>query len=166
MKITWASQWRSRAISNGDGFDDLIVSANDANGRDAGNYAIDSGTVYVIFGHGTGFAAHFDPTTLNGQTGFRLIGESPYDHAGISANAAGDVNGDGFDDIIVGAVHDFGDGEAYVVFGMTGPFEPQLNLSALDGTNGFKLTKCARGRRHSVSPWMERETSMAMDLLT
>jgi hypothetical protein len=42
-------------------------------------------------------------SSLNGSNGFRLDGESPGDSSGLSVSTAGDVNGDGFDDLIVGA---------------------------------------------------------------
>ena len=61
-------------------------------------------------------------STLDGATGFSLDGVAGDDQSGISVSAAGDVNGDGFDDIIVGAR--FADppgegnaGSSYVFFG-------------------------------------------------
>ena len=66
------------------------------------------------------------------------------DRSGISVSAAGDVNGDGFDDLIVGAAGadpNGGDsGASYVVFGRRRGSRSDLNLSALDGTNGFRLS--------------------------
>jgi len=56
---------------------------------------------------------------------------------------AGDVNDDGVDDIIIGAddadPHGNMSGEGYVVFGHTGSFGSVLQLSSLDGTNGFAM---------------------------
>jgi len=53
------------------------------------------------------------------------------------------VNGDGFDDLIIGAYYaDAGggnSGETYVVFGKSGGFSSALDLSSLDGSNGFRL---------------------------
>jgi hypothetical protein len=46
----------------------------------------------------------------------------------------------GFDDLIVGAVHDSRSGAAYVVFGRSGGFLQEVNVSTLDGNNGFKMT--------------------------
>ena len=42
-------------------------------------------------------------SSLNGSNGFRLDGVAAGDDSGRSVSNAGDVNGDGFDDLIVGA---------------------------------------------------------------
>ena len=42
-------------------------------------------------------------SSVNGTNGFLMHGE-PYDRLGTSVNNAGDVNGDGFDDLIGGAL--------------------------------------------------------------
>jgi hypothetical protein len=83
---------------NGDGFDDLIVGAYgaDPNGSN-------SGSSYVVFGKSGGFAATINLSTLDGTNGFRLDGVAADDRSGFSVSSAGDVNGDGFDDLIVGA---------------------------------------------------------------
>jgi hypothetical protein len=66
------------------------------------------------------------------------------DSSGDSVSNAGDVNGDGFDDIIVWGSRCRSQrskfaGESYVVFGSAGGFSANLNLSALNGSNGFKI---------------------------
>jgi hypothetical protein len=48
-----------------------------------------------------------------GIGGFVIIGELAGDYSGYSVSSAGDVNGDGLDDLIVGT----GSGKSYVVFG-------------------------------------------------
>ena len=88
----------------------------------------------------------FDLSTLDGSNGFSLEGIDSFDNAGNSVSNAGDVNGDGFDDILVAAWGadpggDEGAGETYVVFGSGSGFPASLDLSSLtlDGTNGFRL---------------------------
>ena len=115
---------------NGDGFSDLIIAARDADPH--GTY---SGAAYVVFGGDTRFSAKLDLSTLDGTNGFRLNGETAYSRIGATVSDAGDVNGDGFDDLIVGS---FGPTPAYVVFGKDGGFNANLNVSHL-GINGFKL---------------------------
>ncbi|MGE4070333.1 MAG: beta strand repeat-containing protein [Lysobacterales bacterium] len=126
---------------NGDGFDDLAMGAigADPNGVEA------SGSTYVLFGRNTGFGASFDLTTLDGSNGFRLDGASAVGLTGASVAGAGDVNGDQVDDLIIGSttVDGIGADEAYVVFGRDTtmapptPFPAAINLSSLDGSNGF-----------------------------
>ena len=68
-----------------------------------------------------------DLTSLDApRQGFIIQGDAADDQAGRSVSSAGDVNGDGFDDLIVGAPDgdDGGSnaGEAYVVFGKASGF--------------------------------------------
>ncbi len=92
---------------NSDGFDDLIVGAeyNDAGGTDAGK-------AYIYLGG----------NNPNNVADITLSGEDKWDCFGHSVSSAGDVNSDGFDDIIVGAyqANDF-TGRAYIYFGGTNP---------------------------------------------
>jgi hypothetical protein len=119
---------------NGDGFADLIIGAP---GADPYN----SGTSYVMFGKASGFTAKIDLSSLNGSNGFRLDGVSAGDFSGQSVAGAGDVNGDGFADVIVGAATAGVNysGASYVVFGKATGFAASIDLSTLDGSNGFRL---------------------------
>ena len=123
---------------NGDGIDDIIIGAPnaDANGRS-------SGQSYVVFGSAGGFDAQIDLADLDGSNGFALNGTEADDDSGASVSAAGDVNGDGIDDIIIGAAGAspvyYAFGESYVVFGSTEGFSAQFELEDIDGTNGFVL---------------------------
>ena len=56
-----------------------------------------------MFGKAAGFTANLDLSTLDGTNGFKLSGVAAGDHSGRSVASAGDVNGDGFADLIVGA---------------------------------------------------------------
>ena len=92
---------------NGDGFGDLIVGAyqNDANGPNAGR-------AYVYFG-GPGFDAMADAV---------LTGAVAGDQLGIAVAGVGDVNADGWNDVLAGARFASGGsaGRAYVYFGGPG----------------------------------------------
>ena len=96
-----------------------------------------------MFGQNGGFAADLNAAALNGTNGFRINGFAEDDRSGISVSGAGDVNGDGFDDLLIGASNAEGGGslrgQSYVVFGQNGGFAADLNASALDGTNGFRI---------------------------
>ena len=102
---------------NGDGFDDLIIGAPAADG----NGISSAGQSYVVFGSNSGFGASFNLSTLNGSNGFAINGIAGYDESGWSVSSAGDVNGDGFDDLIIGAFsadpNGISSGQSYVVFG-------------------------------------------------
>ena len=92
---------------------------------------------------------------LNGSNGFRLDGVTEYDFSGGSVSNAGDVNGDGFDDVIVGAFGADPNGEnsgsSYVVFGKDSSFNDPIDLSSLDGNNGFRLDGVAAGDQLGIS---------------
>ena len=128
---------------NSDGFDDFIigVSGNDDAGRDAGS-------AYVIFGKAGGIGT-IDLSNLQPANGFVIRGDVSYDNAGWSVSGAGDVNGDGFDDIIVGAP--FGDnafasaGEAYVIFGKASGFGT-IDLTAFPPAAGSSSRARAQQR--------------------
>ncbi|PLX38238.1 MAG: hypothetical protein C0606_08460 [Hyphomicrobiales bacterium] len=135
---------------NGDGFDDLIVGAF---GADPNGDA--SGASYVVFGKASGFAANLELSSLDGANGFQINGETVDDNSGHSVSSAGDINGDGFDDLIVGAPYadpnGVASGASYVVFGKASGFAANLELSSLDGTNGFQINGGAADDRSGWS---------------
>lgn len=124
---------------NGDGYDDIIVGAMFASPN--GQYT--AGTSYVVFGHGGNFEPSLVLANLDGTNGFRIDGVHAGDSTGARVNAAGDVNGDGFADVVIGAEYaNYGaeaSGSSYVVFGHGGKFLPAFSLGALDGRNGFRI---------------------------
>ena len=105
---------------NGDGIDDLIIGAWGADPNGSG-----SGASYVVFGRTTGFTANLNLFTLDGTNGFQINGETTYDQSGRSVASAGDVNGDGIDDLIIGAFAAYPNGSnsgaSYVIFGRPSP---------------------------------------------
>ncbi|MCY2973176.1 MAG: Ig-like domain-containing protein, partial [Planctomycetota bacterium] len=105
---------------NGDGFDDLIIGARDADGEN--NTKLSAGESYVIFGANS-FPAAIDLASL-GSAGITIFGAEADDWGGRTASSAGDINGDGFDDLIIGATRAGAEnnsksfaGESYVIFG-------------------------------------------------
>ncbi|MCI0574814.1 MAG: integrin alpha [Chloroflexi bacterium] len=109
---------------NGDGYDDFLIGESDG---------YDAGTSYLLFGSSA------PPATIDlNMAGVTLAGVNDYDNSGWSLNGAGDVNGDGYDDLLVGAPGADGPaesrpgaGESYLVFG--GPaLPPTVNLGTLD----------------------------------
>ena len=123
---------------NGDGIDDFVIGA-----RFAGN----GGKAYVIFGQTSGFPTALSLSGLNGTNGFELTAASNNDSLGQSVSSAGDVNGDGIDDLIIGAyfVSNNGNnfsGSSYVLFGQPA-FSSSIDVSSLNGSNGFVINGAA-----------------------
>ena len=127
---------------NGDGIDDLIIGAPNA---DSGSNYISEGESYVVFGTEDGFDGVVELADLDGGNGFVIRGINSGDSSGRSVSSAGDVNGDGIDDLIIGAPYAgtssnySSEGESYVVFGTEDGFDGVLNLADLDGGNGFVI---------------------------
>src|SRR3990167_6429141 len=78
---------------NNDGFYDVIVGANLENSGGG-----DAGAVYIFYGSSS-MASSIDASTAD----VKIIGEAAFDYFGNSV-ASGDVNNDGFDDIVAGAI--------------------------------------------------------------
>lgn len=137
---------------NGDGSDDLIIGAALAGSE--GAYA---GAAYIIFGQPQGqlWSPTFDPSGLDGNNGFVIVGQVQFDNLGWSVAAAGDINGDGVGDIIVGAPladpNGSESGATYVVFGSDQGFASAVEVAGLNGTNGFAIHGAAAGDRSGES---------------
>jgi hypothetical protein len=99
---------------NGDGLADVIIGASNNTPAGAQPYA---GSSYVLFGKSTTTSVDLS-SVVAGFGGFVIKGQNYYDYSGISVASAGDVNGDGLADLIVGAP-DYSEGHSYVVFGKT-----------------------------------------------
>ena len=130
------SGWSARFAGDvdGDGYDDLIFGApgNDAAARNAGG-------AIVVFGHGGAPSASLELDTLQAHQGLRLDGVNANDRGGYAVGAAGDINGDGFDDLFVGAHNAANNGDyagsAYVVLGRD--FRAASDFVGGAGDDGF-----------------------------
>ena len=122
---------------NGDGFSDVIVGALLYD-----NGETDEGRAYVYHGSAAGLATTAAWTAESNQDDA---------HFGYSVATAGDVNGDGFSDVIVGAyVYDNGEtneGRAFVYHGSAAGLSPTAAWTAESNQAGA----------HSASRWRRRE---------
>jgi hypothetical protein len=131
---------------NDDGFDDIII-------REPKYYA--SGMTprlytdaYVVFGKASGWAATSLITDYaDGTQGFKMTLEhgsnTPGSEHFLGAIAAGDVNGDGYKDLYIGALNEWREtgqyNSVFVVFGMNSGWPATIALHDLDGTDGFEI---------------------------
>jgi hypothetical protein len=121
---------------NNDGYDDFIVGDESLN------------RAHVVFGNST-FSTPLAYTSLNGSNGFSINAD---DNTGIGVSYAGDFNGDGIDDIVVGdqaadVTGDNNQGQVYILFGKTSAFSALENLKTLNGTNGVIVQGEANNRQ-------------------
>ncbi|MEM8538116.1 MAG: integrin alpha, partial [Pseudomonadota bacterium] len=113
---------------NGDGIGDFAIGA-----PEAGDGLTFPGEVYVIFGSTTLSGTTLDVSALDGTNGFVINGFQQDAQAGASIAGAGDLNGDGFADLVIGAptFDDFSNtnsGTAFIVYGSDGTIAAAENI--------------------------------------
>jgi hypothetical protein len=101
-----------------------------------------------VFGSAGPFPATLELASLDGTNGFVVNGIDEYDACGTSVSGAGDVSGDGIDDVIIGAA---AAGQSYVVLGRTDGFAGTLEAIDLNGTNGYLINGSGDSCGWSVS---------------
>lgn len=105
---------------------------------------------------------YFDLSNLKGSNGVTINGITANGLAGSSVSDAGDINGDGYNDFLIGAYGESSSaGATFVVFGSltidTDFSSSTLELSSLDGSNGFVINGV------SASDWSGYAVSSAGD---
>ena len=112
---------------DGDGLDDILVGsfANDSVDRD-------SGKAYLFLGASLSTSGTFDLSSAD----YSFIGEGLFHYAGYSVSSAGDVDGDGLDDLLVGAVYNaeagLNAGKTYLILGASLGTPGAIDLSSAD----------------------------------
>ena len=116
---------------NGDGLADVIVGA-------PSSLSASNGASYVIFGGATG--GNLNALVTAGQ-GFKISGSTANNslQTGTSVKSAGDVNGDGFADLIVATDSNQAYTAAYVVYGSSAPTSMTISNAALAASQGFRI---------------------------
>ncbi len=127
---------------NGDGLEDVIVGAR----FDDNNFATNSGSAYIFFGRNSNVPLNL---SVDSKADVIINGQSDGDRFGNTVASAGDFNGDGLDDVIVGALFDdnnseLDSGSAFIFFGRSPTTQLTLRADAdanviLNGQNNGDL---------------------------
>lgn len=133
---------------NGDGLSDILIGAfNSSYNPSSGNRRF-SGSTVVVYGSESGGNVNLNtnPSQLTPDRGFRIEGASANDLSGSWVSGPGDVNGDGLDDVAIGAPQAGYNGHprsgsTYIVFGQSS--SGLLDLASLTPSRGFRIDGAA-----------------------
>lgn len=120
---------------NGDGIDDIIIGAEAASPF----FRTNAGESYVLYGNKMGLS-DIDLMSLNNQQGFKIFGGRVDDYTGASVGKAGDINSDGFDDIII--AHKYQQGIGHVIYGRNTTLLTNVDLyQPITSDKGFTISR-------------------------
>lgn len=102
----------------------------------------DSGAACVIYGSKTGLSNLHLSGTIDPTKGFVMItGAEAFDQIGNSVASAGDTNGDGIYDLLIGAKYANNEaGKVYVIYGNKNSLRDIDLTDGLDASQGFQIT--------------------------
>ncbi len=122
----------AHADLDGDGLSDIAISAQ---------YASGAGIVYVVYGRPDWPQTPIAAAEIAQSWGFQIVATGPQGTLGRSL-ASGDFNGDRLGDLVLGDGLGLMDwvGNAHILFGEIGRRAGTVNVSELDGSNGFTVT--------------------------
>ncbi|OWU71440.1 hypothetical protein ATO3_18360 [Marinibacterium profundimaris] len=144
---------KTRIDINGDGLNDIVARDNSLY-LDVLGYVYDfPSDVYVVYGRDSGFGTTLDLLDLDGSDGFTLRNYWHDETGTLSASNAGDVNGDGIEDLIVSGVYADGytatvddlhktyhfNRVSFLLFGTDEGFNADIELKELDGSDGYRI---------------------------
>ncbi|HVZ35253.1 MAG TPA: integrin alpha, partial [Polyangiaceae bacterium] len=123
---------------DGDGLADVIIGLPQASPRGVTG----AGTAYVVFGKGNSTAVALADLDAGSSEGFVISGANEFDNVAHSVAGAGDLDGDGFGDLVIGSTNAAIGGSAshgalFVVFGARTPVSLSVGALATDSTLGF-----------------------------
>lgn len=104
-----------------------------------------SGAAYILFGRASWSAGSVEVETLMAADGFRIYGTFKGQNVGKAVKGAGDVNNDGFDDVLIAS-----DSETYLLYGKAGAFAFPFQLSAFTPADGLRI-RAESGAFNAVS---------------
>jgi len=124
---------------NGDGLADVIVGAYGRN-----NY---SGAAYVVYGKagGTFTGLELSGGTIASSNGFAISSTMANSQLGNTVSSVGDINGDGYADVAVGAVRNDvsgttnSAGAAYIIYGGSNVTSLSVGTGAMNASQGFRI---------------------------
>jgi uncharacterized repeat protein (TIGR01451 family) len=128
--------WTATGENDGDWYGISVATAGDVNGDGYADVVV--GAYNYLTGQGKAYAFYGSPSGLSATPDWTATGENDDDHVGVSVATAGDVNGDGYADVVVGATDNNGGGRgmAYVYYGSPAGLSPAPDWTATGENEG------------------------------